>query len=810
MATPPSSDRNDRPTDPDAERAARDTRDRQRAGFVPLETDGTEPNAPTKPKRARAIVTPPTESGEAGSTKPDNPFDADAFAIGTPATHPPAEPIRSAKPAKPAKPAPRLPNKPSGRATQTAARRPLPPRPKSPRPKSLAPQPPKLPKPHAPTVPASAELPAEPTAEPATKTDSGTFWRNAGRPERWQRLKPLDAGHLRRREILATGAIFAVLTIGLHWLMAQANDFLLTIGLRPVQAFYLRHDLKIALFLVAIAIAAPFALDKLLEWQYRAKPLTQSRLKKISPEAARLISQFARAKGAAKPQLVTIDAPAAFVWAYGYGRKSLRLAISTGAIEGLAADELAADIAAGLGAGARKDVFFATASAMLLQVFYCVYDGLSVLGDRCEAIATVRKPDALAFSLESAIYLAAGFTLWLTSTFATLAYGVYRLLNLPVLYWSRLRQTYADRFSANLTGNPNARARSLVKQAMSMRAAFECGECGNARALPRLLERFVSLGGIDPLHGVWFGRYADRTSVLAALRWEASGSYGIWLSIASAHPPLGQRLARLVALAERAGAAPEFTAEELIAQSDNRRLRSPKRVLPISPASLLASTTLMHNLAPFLGVSVALGLVAIAASVGTIGRLFELRSLSWLQADWPWLTLGLTLVGFAVGTLLRVNAFFPNFKPYALNTEPDLDRWTFDLDSLPIDSRTLRLTGTLVGRRGVANWFGQDLWLDDGQRLWPLHVLDRTGWLGWLVPTYDRAVDAIGQTVTVTGWFRRGFAPWIDVDRLEVGTPADGAPQADASAQNGHPIWSTTIAVLCAFWGAIAIARGGL
>ena len=88
----------------------------------------------------------------------------------------------------------------------------------------------------------------------------------------------------------------------------------------------------------------------------RAKPLTQSRLKKISPEAARLISQFARAKGAAKPQLVTIDAPAAFVWAYGYGRKSLRLAISTGAIEGLAADELAADIAAGLGAGARKDV----------------------------------------------------------------------------------------------------------------------------------------------------------------------------------------------------------------------------------------------------------------------------------------------------------------------------------------------------------------------------------------------------------------------------------------------------------------------
>jgi len=793
MATPPNPDRNPRSTDSAADSTSDgETRpdpksSGDRAGFVPLEPDSTDA-APAKPKRARAIATPSPRSGETPGKTTSNPFDADAFAIGAPAAKP-TEPARSAKPQQSAK----------------SIDRPSPPAP------PRLPPPPRR-RPHRSPLP-TTEPATEPATEPTPIADS--FWRNAGRPDRWPRLKPLDAGHLRRREIFATGAIFAILTVGLHWLMEQANELLLGIGLRPVQAFYQQHDRAIVLGLVAIAVAAPFALDRLLAWQYRAKPLTQTRLKTLSPEAARLLSQFSRAKGASRPSLVTIDSPAAFVWSYGYGRKSMRLAISTGAIERLAADELAAEIAAGLSSGARKDVFFATASVALLQVFYGVYDGLSVLGDRCAAIATARKPASLKFDPDSALYLAAAIALWLTATIATFAYGVYRLLELPVMYWSRLRQTYADRFAANLTANPNARARSLVEQTMSVRAAFDREGRGD-RALPRLLERFAILSAVSPRHGLWFGRPDDRAAAVTALNWDATSSYATWLSIASAHPPLGQRLARLADLAERAGAPAEFPLAELTAKGENaRRLRSPKRVLPIAPASLLASAALMQNLAPFLGVAIALTLVAIAASVGTIGDWFDLRSLSWLQADWPWLAFGLTLEGFAIGTVLRINAFFPNFKPYALNTEPDLDRWTFDRDSLPIDSRTLRLSGTLVGRRGVANWFGQDLWLDDGHRLWPLHVLDRTGWLGWIVPTHDRPAAAIGQTVTVTGWFRRGLVPWIDVDRLETTATeragaATGRRTPDDDPQNGHPLWSTTIAILCALWGAVAIARGGL
>ncbi|NJN61568.1 MAG: M48 family metalloprotease [Coleofasciculaceae cyanobacterium RL_1_1] len=801
-----------------------------RAGFVPiapadqgkdraLQTGSGESN--------RAIVLPPELSSQTpGIQVPDaqvpeaqisevdqNPFDADALGLPD-LTDRPDRPDRLDFPTVPNLQAPgtvtRIPRKsqPSPPPKPTALPLPLPPkRPRSTASRNLPPREPEV----SPPSPAAAES-AE-SAEPSTYQTEGWTWPYAERAERWTRLKGLRAGLLRRRELIAAIGLWALISIPVHWLMQRGNDALLTVGLRPIQAFYLNHNFELAIALGIVTIAAPFLLDLLLAKRYQAQPLTQSRLAKYSPEAAQILTRFAQHKKRAKPALYTLNSPAAFVWTYGYGQRSLRLVISRGAIETLTADEIAIEVAAGIASGVQCDVFFATVSVALLQLPYALYDGLTQLGDRCQRWTQHDRPAQLGFDLASLRIIAAEIGLWLTAMIATIAYGIYRLLRLPLLAWSRLRQTHADRFAANLTGNPNARARSLVKQALTQRREFDQNQ-----AFSTLSERFELLGSINPRHGLWCGANPDHPPI-DRLGWDAATPYSTWLAIGDAHPPLGQRLDRLTRLAQHFQLEPEFLPELFRCDPQApRRPRTPTRSLPITPASLLESSDLMQNMTPLIGVVAAVAFVAIAASLGTLGQIFQWRSLSWLQADWPWLTVGLVLEGFAIGTVLRINAFFPDFKPYALAADPDLDRWTLDPDSLPIDSRTLRLSGTLVGRRHVGNWFGQDLWLDDGSTLWPLHYLDRTGWLGWFLPTYDRIARLIGQPVTITGWFRRGVTPWIDVDRLDpILTPdidrltSGGSRRISSNAppQNGHPLWSTALASLCALWGAVILARGG-
>lgn len=803
-----------------------------RAGFVPIspKDQGDEGAAPTGSEtRDRAIVLP----SELRLPPPDvqqNPFNADAFDLldsptladspDLPDLTTPEIVDSTPRRSSPAVPTSRPRSSPIPRAK--ALRMPPPPvRPTFPTLESTTAR--DVPPSESPShqkVSATA-LPGKQLENQKKSQNEGCTWRNADRADRWTRLKGLRSGHLRRRELIATITLCTLSSMLAHWLMQRGNDAFLAIGLRPIQTFYLNHNLSLAIVLGVLTIVAPFLLDLLLTRRYRAQPLTHNRLTKHSPEAAQLLTRFAQHKKRAKPALYTLKSPAAFVWTYGYGQKSLRIVISSGAIETLSADEIAIEVAAGIASGVQRDVFFATVSVALLQLPYILYDGLTQIGDRCQKWTQHDRPAQFGFDLASARIIAAETGLWLTATIATFAYGLYRLWRLPLLAWSRLRQTYADRFAANLTGNPNARARSLVKQALTQRREFD-----RDHAFSTLCERFELLGSINPRHGLWCGADLDRPP-LERLGWDAATPYSTWLAIGDAHPPLGQRLDRLTRLAQHFQIEPEFS-PELFRRDPKapRRPRTPTRSLPIEPASLLESAGLMQNMTPLIGIVAAVGLVVIAASLGTVGQVFQWRSLSWLQADWPWLTLGLVLEGFAIGTVLRINGFFPDFKPYALNADPDLDRWTLDPDSLPIDSRTLRLSGTLVGRRSVGNWFGQDLWLDDGSTLWPLHYLDRTGWLGWLLPTHDRATRFIGQPVTITGWFRRGVTPWIDVDRLDaIGTPSHdppasgksrnlsspkaNTPAAIASPQNGHPLWSTALASLCAVWGAVILARGG-
>ncbi|MBD2577477.1 hypothetical protein [Oscillatoria sp. FACHB-1406] len=48
----------------------------------------------------------------------------------------------------------------------------------------------------------------------------------------------------------------------------------------------------------------------------------------------------------------------------------------------------------------------------------------------------------------------------------------------------------------------------------------------------------------------------------------------------------------------------------------------------------------------------------------------------------------------------------------------------------------------------------------------------------------------IGRQVSVTGWFRRGSTPWIDVDTVRVNDKI--------VVRSGYPVWAAGLAIVAA------------
>ncbi|PSB55014.1 hypothetical protein C7B79_34085, partial [Chroococcidiopsis cubana CCALA 043] len=163
---------------------------------------------------------------------------------------------------------------------------------------------------------------------------------------------------------------------------------------------------------------------------------------------------------------------------------------------------------------------------------------------------------------------------------------------------------------------------------------------------------------------------------------------------------------------------------------------------------------------------------------------------------------GSLAIGLSLGIFLRLNALFPETKSTSLLNRPNLAELLSNPDLLPVVPQPLRLQGKLLGRRGIGNWFGQDLLLHLPTGLVKLHHASWLGPLGCLLlrPSTD-PTDLIGRHVILTGWFRRGATAWIDIEILRT--------QAGKTSTSSHQGWSIALAIAATIWGVYVIVKGG-
>jgi len=246
---------------------------------------------------------------------------------------------------------------------------------------------------------------------------------------------------------------------------------------------------------------------------------------------------------------------------YGHTKKRARLAITEGILNYLDEDEQIAVLAHECGHIVHRDFIWMTVAAAIPLICYSFYQGLWTF-----TLISARSRDDEAAKVGAAAFVVA--------IGAWIAYFASHFL---VLFLSRVREYYADRFSAEATGNPGALSRALVTIAYGMvRAEAETSQkMRDKSATPTERKQaskqnaFVvgmrSLGIFDSrgarnLAMSTYGRGAEfnQEAVAKAAQWDLSNPWGSFLELYSTHPLPAKRIRSLNKMQEEQGLAPEF------------------------------------------------------------------------------------------------------------------------------------------------------------------------------------------------------------------------------------------------------------
>ncbi|WP_375500507.1 M48 family metalloprotease [uncultured Nostoc sp.] len=594
-------------------------------------------------------------------------------------------------------------------------------------------------------LPAAASVPLSGFMGSVTRTQAKLFgviyWRQAQRARAWQ---PLRKPKLIPLRLLTAGtfiALFWVIREMLKLAMGFINQTLVKLPyLEPLQLLYHDPTQVLLIILVILLGVSPWLLDLLLANLYGQREFSKDVLNAHSREAVRVLQRCCQQRHWPLPKLRILPMAAPIILTYGSLPRNARIVVSQGLLEQLADDEIAIIYATQLGHIAHWD--FAVMSLLLLVTLpiHQLYQQVSNWGDKISG-KIWRYPMTI---------------------LASIVYGVWCLLTGTALWLSRLRLYYSDRVASEITGNPNALIRALLKIAIGIAADIQKQEETSWQ-----LESLNLLTPVSHQQSLSLGTIASNLSFESFLKWDTANPYRRWFTINNSHPLMGDRIERLCQIA--------------------RHWHLDTELHFASVPSKVKRQSFLLQIAPWLGIP--LGVLFAAFFWLTWQLVFALKlflNLKW-GYDGSSLITGSLLIGFSIGTLIRINSFFPDIKPATVQTDDYLPNLLADPSALPIDSISVCLVGKLLGRQGTSNSLAQDLILQSSAGLVKLH---HVSWLGQPV----NHQDLIGRQIIVTGWFRRGATPWIDIQTLET--------QSGKTIHSPHPIWSTFLAVAAQAWGA--------
>ncbi len=502
----------------------------------------------------------------------------------------------------------------------------------------------------------------------------------------------------------------------------------------------------------------PYIMDLNLRWWYTMNWVPPDAL---PTHLQRFITEACRTQGITFPSIAIIEDGAPQAYTYGHSPKNARIVISRGLLHRLTPAELEAVVAHEVGHIRHWDMLLMTAASVVPLILYYIYRTLLTVGGGKEKKSSKGNGALLLIALG--------------------AFILYWLSQYVVLWYGRIREYYADRAAAELTGNPNALANALVKVAYGLATQesqfqdLDATDDTPAYPMPRpqlagaglaafnIIDQSTGLNVLVSSFSPSLGRKAalenlPLEAVKDAMQWDFWNPWAAYYELHSTHPLVAKRLQHLAALAVLKGETPLFVFD---------------RQQPESYWDDFLRDLLIVLLPWF-------GLIA-----GLIGG-----SVFWLWGNLPVSPLGLALIGLGIALLIKTYFRYPR-GDFPTATIADL---LAHVKVSPVRPVRATLTGKIVGKGEPGLVYSEDFVLQDAGGLMILDYHQPIPLWNFFFGFFQ-AEEYQGQEITVTGWFRRSPVPYLEINHLTV-TAGDG----------GRTRCYGYISSL--FWAAIAIVGG--
>jgi Zn-dependent protease with chaperone function/Zn-finger nucleic acid-binding protein len=538
------------------------------------------------------------------------------------------------------------------------------------------------------------------------------------------RLQDIAAGLLALPNLL----VRSVLTLGL--LYGLLGLILITAvlfgGLNETMALVI--GVSVAVFQYALG---PWLMDLSLRWVYKFRWVE---LEDLPEHLQAFVERVCKEERMKVPSfgLILDGAPAAFT--YGHVPANARVVISRGILELLEPEEVEAVVAHELGHVHNWDfVLMTLANLVPLLLFYIYQIGIRLGGGR-------DKGKAYSWAVVVG------------------AYVLYVVSEYIVLWFSRTREYFADRFAGRVTNNPNALAMALVKIAYGLAAqapkeevsedkkgkkkkqeavqtsagAFRMLNIFDDRAAKGLVVASAVGGNPDP-------RHPDVENIKSAMQWDLWNPWAKWYQLNSTHPLVANRLMYLTDQAAHQG-------QEPIVVFDRRK-----------PESYWDDffVDLFMLFLPWL---------CLLLGAGAVVGVWALQGMAVAGAErWLMAVVGAGLGAAGVGSLLKTNFayrrdFFPHLSVAALMHKVKVSAVR------PVPAT---LTGQIIGKGVPGLIWSKDFILRDPTGILFMDYqqpLEIWNFLFGLL----RAGKYQGKEVRISGWFRRAPVPYLEVYRIET------------------------------------------
>jgi Zn-dependent protease with chaperone function len=575
---------------------------------------------------------------------------------------------------------------------------------------------------------------------------------------------------------LVTAITIIWLAIGLtHGILRSFNGLLQSIRwpfrLSGIDAFAGNYTGLIICLAILLIIGSPWLLDQGLSWRYQQHNLSTRQLQTHSTNAVRLLRQACRQRGWQVPELRVISEQAPVCFSYGWLPRNARIVVSQGLLEQLTEDEIAALYGYELAHLVNWDLPIISALAVWLFALHTLYEQCARWGDR-----VARNP------LQRAIL----------GIISALFYGSFWLFRKLGLWLSRRRSEWCDRTAPNLYGPSNQYQQLLLK--LTEQITDSVSTQGKPHPLLVCLDVLMPVSSQQAISP---GSFFNSVGLEGLIAWDYQNPFRHWLMANSSHPLLGERLGFLT--------EPGQTVKSLHPIPNMEHLdcqHTDATTLPL--ASKVTFSSLLLQQSPFLGLLIGGGIAMVLWFIGGTMQALAWNRVSWFYQDSSILAGGL-LLGLGLGTLLRVNALYPDIasseRKHPSSLVP-LEPLLKGPIRLPVEGHPVILKGTLAGAAGLTNQLCQSLYLNCAPGLINLQVLSPMGTVKYWQNPRQHPAQWIEQAVTVTGWARRGGGVlWVEVAEIRR--------ERQPIFRSHAPVWTTGFSLIACLLGIGIIFLGG-